>query len=354
MKREARVLKGKAVSSLRRASATFNSPDDDGRVTSVLLHLQHAFEMLLKAALVERGRGIMDPATKRSIGLKKCLNLSSEHLGLTAGQVGTIRAIDAMRDDEQHYIGLDDEPILYLHARAGITIFDEILRDVFQETLADVLPLRVLPISTEPPQSIDVLIDSQFHQISQLLQPGNRRRDEARRKIRTLLALEGHQADEVAVSERDVDRVERGIRDGKSIADIFPRLDGLETSVAGTGLTVTVKISKREGAPVRYVAADADVDAAAIREVDLERTFHMRPKALADRLGITGPKSTALRWQLEIDTSPRLSHEFVHGPERIRMFSDAAFVKMRDAISEGLDWRQVLADWRRRDRAATT
>jgi hypothetical protein len=34
--------------------------------------------------------------------------------------------------------------------------------------------------------------------------------------IRTLLSLEGHVADEVEISERDVNRVERGVRDGKS------------------------------------------------------------------------------------------------------------------------------------------
>jgi hypothetical protein len=53
-------------------------------------------------------------------------------------------------------------------------------------------------------------------QIGELLQPGRRQRPEARRMIRTLLSLEGHVADEVEISERDVNRVERGVRDGKS------------------------------------------------------------------------------------------------------------------------------------------
>jgi hypothetical protein len=37
---------GKAISSIRASMTAFNSPHDDGRVTAVLLHLQHAFEML--------------------------------------------------------------------------------------------------------------------------------------------------------------------------------------------------------------------------------------------------------------------------------------------------------------------
>ena len=50
LKQEARVLRGKALSSLTVAVAAFNSPHEEGRITQVLLFLQHAFEMLLKAA----------------------------------------------------------------------------------------------------------------------------------------------------------------------------------------------------------------------------------------------------------------------------------------------------------------
>ena len=52
LKRDARSLKAKALCSLRRAVTAFNGCDEDGRVTTVLLHMQHASEMLLKAILV--------------------------------------------------------------------------------------------------------------------------------------------------------------------------------------------------------------------------------------------------------------------------------------------------------------
>jgi hypothetical protein len=48
---DARELKRKSLSSLRAAVTSFNSLDNDGRATAVLLNLQHAFEMLLKASL---------------------------------------------------------------------------------------------------------------------------------------------------------------------------------------------------------------------------------------------------------------------------------------------------------------
>ncbi len=41
LKQEARVLRKKALSSLTIATTAFNSPVEDGRVTQVLLSLQH-------------------------------------------------------------------------------------------------------------------------------------------------------------------------------------------------------------------------------------------------------------------------------------------------------------------------
>src|SRR5436309_265121 len=125
MRRISRTLKTKAISSFRRATAAFNGVDDDGRQTAVLLHLQHGFEMLLKAALREKGVNVFDRSTGRtvgrSIGYERCVRLSREHLGLTEEQLGTMRAIDSMRDDEQHWVAEFSEGLLYLHARAGVT-----------------------------------------------------------------------------------------------------------------------------------------------------------------------------------------------------------------------------------------
>src|SRR4051812_35002910 len=113
MKRVARTLKTKAISSFRRATAAFNGVDNDGRQTAILLHLQHAFEMLLKAALREKGVDVFERGSERtvgrSIGYERCVRLARQHLALTEEQCGTLRAIDSMRDDEQHWIAAFSE-----------------------------------------------------------------------------------------------------------------------------------------------------------------------------------------------------------------------------------------------------
>ncbi len=197
MRATAKTLHGKALSSMRTAMTAFNSPHDDGRPTVVLLHLQHAFEMLLKAALSQGVAKVFDKKSGRSIGFEAAIKQSCQLAGfkLNQDEAGTLRAIDALRDDEQHWFNDVSEGLLYLHARAAVTLFDELLFRAFKQRLADHLPNRVLPVSTEAPQDILLLVDREFTNIGELLKPGRRARGDARAKIRTLLALEAHVAE---------------------------------------------------------------------------------------------------------------------------------------------------------------
>lgn len=293
--------------------------------------------MLLKAALRERGVDLFDRTEGRigrSIGFEKCVRLAREYIGLTEDELGTLRAVDSMRDDEQHWIAAINEGLLYLHARACVTLFDEILLDVFNERLADHLPERVLPISTRPPQDLDILIGEQFDQAKQLLRPRQRRHAEARAMLRGLLALEGHVAEDAVVNERDVNRVERGIKDGKRFEQIFPRLAGLQVAVAGDGPALTVHFTKKGGVPVKYISADDLREAAAVRQVDLQRKYHMSPYQLADRVGLTRPRALALRRELDIDADDDCMHEFVFGTQRHPRYSDNALRRMQSALEK--------------------
>lgn len=83
--REARTLKTKAICSMRAGMSAFNSFDDDGRVTAILLHLQHSCEMLLKAVLVQNKAKVFDKNTGKSLGFEKCLRLcTSDHVLISA------------------------------------------------------------------------------------------------------------------------------------------------------------------------------------------------------------------------------------------------------------------------------
>lgn len=334
LRREARILKERAIASLRRAAGAFNSYEEEGRVPSVLLHLQHAFEMLLKSALVQQGVRVFDPKDGKALGVGRCVNLAQQHIKLSDSEAGTIRTIDAMRDEEQHWFAQPSEGILYAHARAAVTLFDDLLNRVFKERLVAHLPIRVLPISSEPPQDIQLLIDDEYSQIRKLLSPGNRRRAEAAARIRSLLAMEAHVAEDVLVSRKDVQRVERAIRAGKGRNQVFPRLSGIATDIAGEGMTIAVRFTKSGGAPVKFVAADDPAAAAAVREVDLQRKYHWTKGALADKLALSQPRALALRRYLGIEEDDDCRHDFIFGKSVHRQYSDNALKKMREALEK--------------------
>lgn len=343
---DVRSLRSKAVASLRTGVVAFNGLDDDARVTRVLLHLQHAFEMLLKAALLaKRDKSVFDTKKRMAIGMEATVKRCQQQAGikLTDEEAGTIRVLDNLRDGEQHWHQVVEEGMLYLHARAAVTLFDDLLNRVWGLRLADHVPVRVLPISVEPPQGLDLLVDQEFERISQLLKPGRKATAEAKGRVRTLLATEAlSDPDAVEISETDVNRVVRGIREGKTREQVFPKLTGITSTTTGGGLAVEVRFVKKDGLPVTFTN-DPAAEAAAIREVDLEKKFHMGPYDLADKACVDRTKSVALRRHLGLDgDDDHHSHVFKFGNTSHRRYSNNALDAMREA-KESLDLEKV---WR--------
>jgi hypothetical protein len=353
-KRDAKTLKAKAIASIKRALATFNAFEEEGRITSVLLHLQHAGEMLLKAALVQTGKCKLFEANGMSIGMKKCLNQATEHLKSLDAEIGTFRAIDAMRDQEQHWYAHFDEALLYLEIRSFVTVFDDLLGRIFSEKLGDYLPQRVLPVSTHPPpRDITTFFDSQFSQIKDLLKPGRRHRDEARGRIRTLLAMEAHVSEDVLVTEQDVDRAEKGIREKKPWQDVFPALPTIAATVSGEGPTLVVRISKNDDLPaVRIVKEDdpAAEGATVVREIDVWNRFPFRYPQISEILGLASyVQVPPLARELGLIGDPNMYYEKKMGSQKMYGYSQLALDKMKQAMTAGIDIKDV---YRRHNTAA--
>jgi hypothetical protein len=344
-KRDARILKSKGIASMKRALVAFNAFDEEGRTTSVLLHLQHAGEMLLKAALVQSGRcKVFDDGV--SIGMKKCLNYAPEHLKSLSAEVGAFRAIDAMRDQEQHWYAHFDEALLFLEVRSFVTAFDDLLGRCFSEKLADHLPLRVLPISTNVlPKDITTFFDSQFSQIKDLLKPGKRHRHEARGRLRTLLAMEAHVSEDVVITEQDVNRAENGIKQSKPWRELFPGLSTMATTVSGEGPAIVVRISKNDDLPAVRIVKEGDPaaeGAAVVREIDVWNRFPFRYQQLAQILGFTSYVYVpALAKELDLKSDPNMYYEKKMGSQRVYGYSQHALDKMKQSIADGIDMKAV-------------
>lgn len=346
LRRDAKTLKDKAIASLKIAMAAFNSYDDEGRVCSVLLHLQHASEMLLKAVLVQKNVNVFDKNTGKSFGFDKCVRLCLSNHGLSAQSAGVMRSVDALRDASQHWFIYVSEDLLYMQIRGLITAFDGYLKSVLALDLHSYIPPRVLPVSTLPPGDFEFLVDREYKIINDLLKPGRRQRDEARARIRSLLAMEALIAEEVEISEKDVDRIEKALKAGEEIGRVFPRLVAISTVQAGEGPTLKIQFSKKEGIPVRYIAGDDPAAVAAIREVDMQKKFHLRASEVAKKIGLTEPKCKALRHHLAIDADENCCHIFEFGKSAFPCYSDNALKKLTDFIKGGGDMKQVWLDYK--------
>lgn len=345
LKRDARTLKAKSMASLKRALEAFNNHHDEGRPEMVLLLLQHASEMLIKALLVQKGQAVFDKEDGTSIGIKKALNIAQSKGWLNAEQAGAVRVVDAMRDQAQHWMIVVPEDTLYINARALITALDEMLANHFEDTLADNLPTRVLPLSTQPPPDFLMLVNREYGQIRDLLAPGRRACDEARGRITALLAMEAHISEEVAVTKKDLDRIETAIKSDTPLEQVFPRLMTLATNVEGEGPTLRVRISKSLDAPaIRYVSGDDPEGAAAIREVDLRKKYYLSPSKLAEKLQLSTSKAKAVRDFLGIDENPANVTIFEFGSQKHPRYSDNALRSLRETITPEM----VEQAWRER------
>ena len=343
LRQDARHLKAKSISSMCSAMTAFNSPDADGRVTRVLLHLQHAFEMLLKAALVQDRMQVFDKKTGRSIGFERCLHEAreSERIKLTEPESGTLHTIDAMRDDEQHWYTLVEEGLLYLHARAAVTLFDDLLHRAFGERLANHLPLLVLPIGTEPPQDFQTLVDREYENIAELLKPKRQAGAEAAARVRALLTMEAHVEDDAAVSNTDVRRGVKGIRGGKSRAQVFPKLADI-TATGGPGAVCgdALREEGRSAGPARQGRGPGcrrDPRGRPAEEVPPEcNGLSQGGQPNAPEVDSPAPPPRRRR-------RPVVRSHVTFESQKLTYYSDNAFTRMRDALNSGIDMEAIGA-----------
>ena len=189
MKREAKLLLNKACDALVLSIELFNRPHNRGRISGTLIQLDHGFEMLMKAAILQRGGKIRDRGAKETIGFKACVrrSLSDGKIKyLSKNQALVLQTINGLRDAAQHHLLIIAEGQLYLHVQSGVTLFKDLLKSVFDQQLTAHLPERVLPVSTSPPTDLATLFDSEVAEIKKLLRPGKRRQIEALARLRPL------------------------------------------------------------------------------------------------------------------------------------------------------------------------
>jgi hypothetical protein len=257
MKKEGRILKDKAVASLLLSVEHFNSLRQRGRLEAVLIFMDHSFEMLLKAGLLVRGGRIREARQKDTIGFDACVRraLSTDKVRfISPDQALVLQTINGPRDAAQHHLLHLSEGQLYVHAQSGVTLFRDILSDVFKEDLATYLPDRALPLSTVAPTDTLTLFTTELDEVRALLVPSKRRRTEAEARLRGLGIVDSAlQGERYQPGAADLRKLGKQIIDGKTLDEVFPGIAAVDFTTEGVGPKLSLRITKKEGIPVHLV-----------------------------------------------------------------------------------------------------
>lgn len=338
MKKEVRLLKSKAEESLVLSVDHFNRVEDLGRPEAVLVLMDRGLELLLKASLVHVGSKIRDRRDANTIGFDPCVRraYSGENKFLDDNQVIGLQAINGLRDAAQHYLLDISEEQLYLHAMGGVTLFRDIVRDVFSEDLASLLPRRVLPLSTVAPSGMAALFARETEEVRKLMQPRTRRRTEAYVRLRPLAILDGIlRGVKTQPSEANLAKTAKQLAEGASWEDIFPGAAAVEISSEGTGISFSLRIAKKEGIPVRLVpegtAGESVVAVKRVNELDFYSLGH---RQVAERAGLTEPKLTALVRIHSLDSDPEYAKEIKIGRTAFKRYSQKVLPRIAEILRE--------------------
>lgn len=359
MKRQARLLFAKAVDSLVLAIEHYNRPWDRGRVDAVLILLDHAFEMLLKAGILHRGGTIRRPWEKQTLGFDECLRKALSDGGvrfLRQEQVLQLQALNTLRDAAQHHLVALSEQHLYIHAQAGLTLFRDVVRDVFGQDLKVHLPPRVLPLSTTPPTDLAALFEQEAKEVARLLAPRKRRRVEAAAKLRALAIVDGAmRGDRIQPTDGQLRKLGDAIRTGSTWEQVFPGVAAIELTATGTGPSLDLRISKKEGIPIRLVPEGTPgATVVAVHKVDALGFYNLGRDQVAEHIGLSGPRTTALIRHAKIKDDPECFRRITIGKASFDRYSQRAIERLREAL-ESADINEVWAEYqarlRRRARA---
>lgn len=338
MRKQVKLLKNKAVESLILSIEIFNRPAESGRKHGVLILLDHAFEMLLKAVILHRGGKIRDPQEPHNFGFEACVNhgLSTKKVKfLNESQAVVLRAINGLRDAAQHDHLEISEQLLYMQCQAGTSLFRTIFESVFKEHLWHYLPERVLPISTTPPVEIAALFEQESEEIKKLLSPQSRRMLEGNARLRTLAILEkSAQGGSEQPTHQELKELGSDLRSGKkSWADAFPAVATLRLTTNGYGPSLDLKITKTEGIPIQLRReGDPTATIVAVKRVNELGFYTLGRDDLAKKVGLTSSKTTAMIRFLKLQENPDAHSKITIGKMSVDRYSPKAIQMIKESL----------------------
>jgi len=255
---------------------------------------------------------------------------------LSEEQALVLQTINGLRDAAQHHLLDISEGQLYVHIQSGVTLFRDLLKSVFDQKLLTYLPSRVLPVSTVPPTDLATLFDSEVSEVRKLLRPGKRRRLEALARLRPLAILDGTiRGEKGQPSDAELHRLEKNILDGIAWTEVFQGAASVELTTDGSGPTLSLRVSKKEGIPIQLVAEGTPgASVVAVKRVNELDFYSLGAKQLAEKFNLNVSKTLAVVDYLGIRERAECYKEFKLGSQLHKRYSQKAIAEIEQALSK--------------------
>ncbi len=86
-------------------------------------------------------------------------------------------------------------------------------------------------------------------------------------------------------------RITKELTQGKTWSDVFAAVAAIEITAHGTGPSLSLRLSKKEGIPIHPVPeGTSETPVVAVRRVNELDVYNLGAKQLAEKVGLTLPK----------------------------------------------------------------
>ena len=229
-----------------------------------------------------------------------------------------------------------------MYSQAGVTLYKDLIKKTFNEDLKSYIPERILPVSTEPPTDLHAMVEADFKQIKSLLKPKARKQIEAKARLKSLAIIESSlEGVRNQPSELEINKLAKQIQSGKKWQEIFPGIASLDIETTGNGISVEIRITKKEGEKVQLVPEGTPgATVLAVKRVNELDFYSLGLKDIANKVDLGSNKTLAVVKHLGLQESEEYFKEVKVGKSKFKRYSKNALDKVKQELP-GLDLASI-------------
>jgi hypothetical protein len=146
-------------------------------------------------------------------------------------------------------------------------------------------------------------------------------------------------------SDRDLAKLMKASTGAKDWTAVFPGVAQLNLVAEGSGPGLSLRLTKKEGVPVQLVPEGTPgATVVAIRRVDELGYYSLGRDQIAAKVGLTGPKTTAVILAARIKEDPDCFKQITIGRSKFDRYSPRAIERVQETLAE----RPIDEIWRSR------